>query len=391
MYKVLSAAERQDLLARSRCYAEISLPNLQHNLKEVRRFLRPGSQICGVVKADAYGHGSVEIARALSEGGVRYLAVSCLGEALTLKEAGVPQSLIILGPNLPEAAPILQKFDLRQALTSEAEAIAYSRYLDPNLPDLKFHLKLDTGMSRHGFRCISPEQEKASLAAIARLAELSGIQLEGVFTHFATASDDGNTLYEEQIACFQRTLADLAAQGQHFELVHCANSASIVVKPELDYNLVRAGIILYGGRDEACFRTKTDLRPVMTLKARLSACYELEAGDHVSYGASYTAARRMRIGVVECGYADGLLRELSGKAVFSLHGQPLQQIGRICMDRCMVDLTQAPQAQAGEYVTLFGGQGSDFVDAAEQAARAGSISYELFSLVSQRVPRIYIS
>ncbi|MDO5015493.1 MAG: alanine racemase [Eubacteriales bacterium] len=390
MYKNLSVAERKDLITRSRCFAEISLPNLRHNLNEVKRFVRPGTKICGVVKADAYGHGPLEIARALAEAGVRYLAVSCLGEALELKEAGIPQTLFILGPNLPEAAPILQEFGLRQALTSEAEALAYSRYLDPDLPDLKFHLKLDTGMSRHGFRCINEAQEKASLAAIARVAQLPKIKLEGVFTHFATASDDGNALYDEQIACFQRTVAALSAQGQKFELIHCANSASILVKPELDYNLVRAGIILYGGRDEDYFRAMTDLKPVMTLKARLSACYELEAGDHVSYGATYTAERRMRIGVVECGYADGLLRNLSGKAVFSLHGQAIQQIGRICMDRCMVDLSNAPQAQAGEYVTIFGGQGSDFVDAAEQAARAGTISYELFSLVSKRVPRIYI-
>lgn len=375
-----------------RCYAEISLANLTHNIQVVKQYLEPGSRICAVVKANAYGHGAVPIARHCQQQGIKHFAVACLSEAASLRAAGIRDAILILGPTCPEKVGKLVELQAAQTISSYAEAAALSqawqKLAEPKLP-LTLHVKLDTGLSRHGFAVNRPEERTAAVQAVRQLQTLPGLQLEGVFTHFATAASQDPTFLDLQAERFRLALAAFREANIVIPLIHSANSAVIARHPELDYNLVRPGIMLYGSRDGDCFLQQAGLKPVMTLKARISAIRHLHKNDRVSYGGTFVAPVDMPIAIIECGYADGLLHSLSDRAIFSCKGQAIRQIGRICMDRCMLDMRGIKNVDVGDYVTLFGGSGEDYIDPEIQAERAGTISYELFSLITPRVPRIY--
>ena len=379
----------QKILAKSRCWVEISESRLRHNLREIRKHVPPTSSLLAVVKANAYGHGAAQVARIALEEGARYLAVACLEEALELREAGVTAPILILSPSPAETVPLLCRYGITQTVGSAEEARGYLSHHISDLPALKLHIKFDTGMGRLGWS-LREEDREQSMAEILSLKDISAFDFEGALTHFATASAEDESYHELQFSRFQSAVCQLRQEGFSLPLAHCANSATIVRRPDMAMDMVRAGIILYGGRDGDFMKTAIDLQPVMCLKAKISAIRELAAGEGISYGLLYRTPERMRIGIVECGYADGFQRALSGKALLSLHGQRVPQLGRICMDRMMVDLRATPEARVGDVLTLLGGDSRDFVDPDEQAERAGTISYELFCDISQRVPRFYL-
>ncbi len=365
----------------ARSWAEISLENLEHNFRTLQARLPEGSLCLGVVKADSYGHGALPVARRLEELGCGYLAVATPPEAAQLREGGVTLPILILGPSPAACAPDLAALDITQAIGDLEQARAMSAALRPG-QTLTVHAKLETGMGRTGFPAQGPGFED-----LIQAMALPGLDFEGVFTHFAMADVPGDPYTAEQYARFRAAVERAEeASGKKFRLVHCSNSGAVIHTPaEYAEDMARPGIALYG-----LFPDKetegVDLRPVMALKSRVAAVTRHRAGDTIGYGRTYVCPRDMRIAVLPLGYGDGLHRTLSNQLEVELCGQRVKQIGRICMDLCMLDVTDLPQAQVGSVATVFGG----LISADEQADKAGTISYELCCALTPRVPRVYL-
>ena len=364
-----------------RSWAEIDLRNIEHNYRTLKARLPEGTICLGVVKADSYGHGALPVARRLQALGCGYLAVATPDEAAQLREGGVRLPILILGPGSPECAAELADLGVTQAVGNLAQARALSAALRPG-QTLKVHAKLETGMGRTGF----PTDEEGIGSLCAAMA-LPGLDFEGIFTHFAMADVPGDPYTAEQDGRVRDGIERAqAGSGKRFRLIHCANSGAVIHTP-LEYacGMARPGIALYGYFPDDVTEG-IDLRPVMALKSRVAAVTTHKAGDTIGYGRTYTCPRDMRIAVLPLGYADGLHRSLSGKLEVELYGVRVRQIGRICMDLCMLDVTDLPEVQVGSVATVFGG----LVSADELAEKAGTISYELCCAVSPRIPRVYL-
>ena len=366
-----------------RSWAEIDLRNIEHNYRTLKARL-PEKAIClGVVKADSYGHGALPVARRLQALGCGYLAVATPDEAAQLRAGGIRLPILILGPGSPDCAPDLADLGVTQAVGSLAQAKALSAALRPGQA-LTVHAKLETGMGRTGFPA-----DEAGVGELCQAMALPGLDFEGAFTHFAMADvpGAGDAYTKEQYARFRRGIDMAQARsGKTFRIVHCANSGAVIHTP-LEYacDMARPGIALYGYFPDEVTEG-IDLRPVMALKSRVAAVTTHKAGDTIGYGRTYTCPRDMRIAVLPLGYADGLHRSLSNKLEVELCGVRVKQIGRICMDLCMLDITDLPEAQVGSEATVFGG----LVSCDELAAKAGTITYELCCAVSPRIPRVYL-
>ena len=375
-----------------RTWAEISLDNLEHNYHALRSQTPEGCKFLGVIKADAYGHGAVPVSGTLSELGCEYLAVSNLEEAVQLRRGGIRTPVLILGYTPPEHADTMVFMDL----TQEIHSMDYARALEERLRGtnyiLNVHLKLDTGMGRIGFLAYGGHSELAQLRAFSQLTHL---RAEGVFTHFSAADSrlaDDEAYTETQYARFQAALAELESCGIRPALRHCANSAVTILHPEYSLDMVRGGIALYGCAPDRDCAGLLDLRPVMTLRTTIAQIRDVAAGTPISYGRTFTAPHDLRMAVLPVGYADGLSRSLSGKARFRLHGADVPVIGRICMDMCMVDITNVPQAKVGDELTLFGyDEDGQCVPVERLAEASGTISYEILCTLSKRIARLYYS
>ena len=370
-----------------RTWVEISLENVAHNCRVMREKLPAGCRFLGVVKADGYGHGAVPVARRLAEAGAEYLAVACIDEAAELRRAGIRLPILILGVTPPELALRLAELELTQAVGDLETARRMSELLAGTGKTLKIHVKLDTGMGRLGF----PAESDSVLQEMAALLRLPGLYAEGIFTHLAVSDEpDGEAYTWLQFQRFIRTAESLEKiTGCRFAIKHCANSGAMINYREFCLDMVRPGIATYGmypGPDKGGL----ELRPAMQLRSRIAAITEHAAGDTISYGRTFTAMAPMRIAVLPIGYADGLHRVLSNRMEVLIHGQRARQIGRICMDMCMVDITHIPTCTVGDVATIFGRDGDAFIPVEEQAEKAGTISYELVCAVSRRVPRIYV-
>ena len=355
------------------------------NMRAIRASLPAGTKYLGVVKADAYGHGAVPVARALEENGADYLAVACLAEALELREAGVSMPILILGNTPPAEVPQLLAHDITQTVADSDSAAGFSAAACAEGRTLRVHMKIDTGMSRLGFLCDEAHTDE-SVGAVAACCALPGLEPEGIFMHFAVSDEPGEeakAYTQRQFARFTAVIAALEARGVRFALRHCAATGGTLFYPQYALDMVRPGILLYGYGDPA---GRLGLRPGMTLKSRVSAVKVYPAGTKISYGGTFTCARETRMGVIPVGYADGLHRTLSNKARFWTKDGFAPQRGRICMDMCMIDLTELPGVGVGDEVEIFG----DHADLEALAAQAGTISYELLCAVSPRVPRIYL-
>ena len=375
-----------------RTWAEISLDNLEHNYRALRARTPQGCKFLGVIKADAYGHGAVPVSGTLSELGCEYLAVSNLEEAVQLRRGGIRTPILILGYTPPEYADTMVFMDL----TQEIHSLDYARALEERLRGtnyiLNVHLKLDTGMGRIGFLAYGEHSELPQLAAFSQLTHL---RVEGAFTHFSAADsrrEDDERYTELQYARFTSALAELDGCGIRPTLRHCANSAVTILHPEYSLDMVRGGIALYGCAPDVDCEGLLDLRPVMTLRTTIAQIRDVAAGTPISYGRTFTAPRDLRMAVLPIGYADGLSRGLSGKVSFRLRGQDVPVIGRICMDMCMVDITNVPDAKVGDELTLFGYDEDGARVPVERLAEAsGTISYEILCTLSKRIARLYYS
>ncbi len=368
-----------------RTWAEIDLDALEHNYRRARTLTGPGVRYLGVVKADAYGHGAVQIGRKLESLGADYLAVSSLDEARELRHGGITMPVLILGHTPPDMVPELIRYHITQAVSALAKAEEYSAAAAACGGTLRVHIKVDTGMSRLGFLVRGSHFERG-VAAIAAACALPGLDAEGIFTHFAVADEDGEedeAYTREQFGLFTAVIDALAQRGRTFAIRHCANSGALARYPEMYLDMVRPGIALYGAGADA---QRLDLWPVMSLKTCISTIKVFGPDTTVSYGRTFRAAERTRMGVLPIGYADGFFRGLSNRASVLTDQGPAPIRGRICMDMCMVDLTELPDVHVGDAVEIFGQR--QRVD--DLASMLGTIPYELTCAVSKRVPRLYL-
>ncbi len=371
-----------------RTWAKINLSNLEHNYLALRELLPDGCRFMGVVKADAYGHGAVPVARRLEELGADYFGVACLDEAIELRRAGIRTPILILGHTPPEYAADLLRYDITQTVFDPETAAALSETAAASGERLKIHIKADTGMSRFGILCDEESMDR-SVHLIAGISMLPGLNPEGIFTHFSAAdTDEEYTML--QLTRFLTALDKLHELGVTFQIRHCASSAAVLNYPCAHLDMVRPGIALYGHYPAEGMEPLCRLIPVMELKTRIAAVRDLPKGTSVSYGRTHVLNRDSRLAVLPVGYADGFLRLFSDRLEVLVHGRRARLVGRVCMDLCMVDVTDIPGTACGDVATVYGADGVSFQPVEEGARLAGTISYELLCAVSQRIPRIYI-
>lgn len=374
-----------------RTWAEIDLDAAAHNYHEIREALQPGVKMCCVVKADAYGHGAEQLAHLYERLGAQWLAVSNLEEAIQIRACGVGLPILILGYTPPTEAKRLADLNIAQAVLSEKYAQQLNAQAQAAGVRVRAHIKLDTGMSRIGFLYQDEQRDAGSLQEIARVSALQNLLPEGIFTHFAVADEggDGENFTRQQYRCFTGAIEQLENMGVRFRIRHCDNSAGLMDYPEFQLDMCRPGVILYGMMPSGKVHRQLDLQRVMRLKSVVSLVKTLPAGVPVSYGCTYRTARETKVATVPVGYADGYPRLLSGKVDVLIRGRRAHSIGRICMDQMMVDVTDIPDVQEDDLVTLIGADGSDAVTADEMAEKIGTINYEITCGISKRVPRIY--
>ena len=368
-------------MAKRAVWAEIDLAAIEHNIQEIKKCIHGGARLCAVIKADAYGHGAIAVARKAVEQGASYLAVAVLSEALELRQAGFTEPILILGATPLEEADCVVENNITQTVFTLEAAEAIAQAARRCNRTAKVHLKVDTGMSRIGIR---PELA-GELAK--QISMLPGVELEGMFSHFALSDSRDKTYAKEQLARFELAIRKVEEKGVQIPIKHLANSAAILEMPETHFDMVRAGVILYGLWPSDEVEHVIELRPAMKVCAKLVYIKTMESGAPISYGCTFHTARQSRIATLPVGYADGYTRLFAGKAVVELHGQRVPVVGSICMDQCMVDVTDVPQAVEGDAVVLFG---SPTLPADEAAGWLGTINYEIICMVSPRVPRIYI-
>ena len=367
-----------------RTWAEIDLDNLAHNFGVIRRQVGPDAKLLGVVKADAYGHGAVRVAKRLEQLGAAYLAISNIDECAELRDGGVTLPVLMLGYTPADQGERIVRLDMTQAVPNVETARAYDDAAARAGKPMKVHIKLDTGMGRLGFQCDDAHFD-ASLRDILEVLQLKHLDVEGVFTHFAVSDEDApehvafTGLQHER---FQRMIGAVEQTGFRFRLKHCCNAGGIASYPEWAGDMVRCGIILYGTGDLA---ERMGMKPVMRLKTTVATVKDFDPETSVSYGRTYFTDRLERIAVLSIGYADGLHRALSNKlTVLTPYGEA-KQVGRICMDMCMIDATAQPELKPGDEVEIFG----ERMLCETAAKQCGTISYELLCAASKRVPRIY--
>lgn len=369
-----------------RTWSEINLDSLKFNYNTIRKKIGGNVKFLGVVKADAYGHGSINVAKTLEEIGADYLAVSSIDEAMELRVNGIKMPILILGHTPREQVARLIEYDITQAVTCRAKAVEYSEEAVKLGKTLKVHIKVDTGMSRLGYLCEGDYFDNG-IKGICEALNMQGLYAEGIFTHFAVSDEPGEDCYEytmHQFKLFKDVCAEVERRvGRRFEIKHCANTGAVARYPETYMDMVRPGLLLYGYGE---FAAKMGLKPVMTLKTTVSTIKIYPAGTKISYGGIYTTDKTTRIGVLPYGYADGFFRSLSNKCKLYTADGPACVRGKICMDMCMLDITDMMNVEVGSEIEIFG-EKNPIEDLCEIA---GTIPYELTCAVSKRVPRKYI-
>ena len=370
-----------------RVKAVVSLDAIAHNFEEMKKNIADGTKIVAVIKADGYGHGAEAIARLIEE--YEYIwgfAAATAEEAIQLKDAGVKKPVLILGLVFEEYFQELIQKEVRMTVCDYDMAKALSEEAVRQGRQVHIHIGLDTGMSRIGF-ADKPE----SVEEIKRIAALSNIEIEGMFTHFARADETDKSPAEDQLKRYLAFVELLEKAGVQIPLKHCSNSAGIIRMPEANLNMVRAGITIYGIYPSAeVERDIVKLLPAMELKSHVAFVKNLPAGTAISYGGTFASETDLRVATIPVGYADGYPRTLSNKGWVLIHGQKAPILGRICMDQFMVDVTHIADVKHGDEVTLIGKDGDECIHIDELGDLSGRFSYEFACDISKRVPRVYI-
>ncbi|BAQ15020.1 putative alanine racemase [Clostridium botulinum] len=365
-------------------WAEIDLDNLQHNLKQIKKICG-NKEIIGVIKANAYGHGAMEIAPTLLENGVSRLAVAVLSEAMELRMSGVKEPIMILGYTPWALGDMLLDNDIEQSVYSYNDALELSKIAVLKRKILKIHIVVDTGMGRIGFL-----PTKESVEDVYKISKLPNIEIEGIFSHFSSAdeSDKDYTLY--QMNKYNAFINELEEKNIQVPIKHIANSAAIIDLENTHLDAVRAGIIMYGYYpSNYVLRNNINLKPVMSLKTSIVHIKKVSSGEYISYGRTFKTKRESIIATLPIGYADGYNRLLSNKGKVIVNGKLAPVIGRVCMDQCMIDVTFIENLKVGDVVTIMGEENGVSYTAEDIASQIGTISYEVICNVNKRVPRVY--
>lgn len=367
-------------------WAEINLDNLAFNMRQIRKISK-SKDIIGVVKADAYGHGALDVAPVLLENGATSLAVAVVSEGVELRRGGIEAPIMILGFTPPSLIDNLLKYDIEQTVFSFDYAKELSRIAQRKHKKAKIHIALDTGMGRIGFL---PNEE--SIHEVEKISELPNIEIKGLFSHFATADEKNKEYASYQLNNFNKFYEALKRRGVNIKIRHIANSAAIIDLPETHFEAVRPGIILYGYYpSEEVYRSKIELKPVMELKTNIAHIKNVPSGQYISYGRKFQSSRESVIATLPVGYADGYTRLLFNKAKVIINGKFAPVVGRICMDQCMVDITDIEgEVKVGDEVILIGERNGVELNAEHIAEMLGTISYEVICMITKRVPRVYI-
>ena len=370
----------------SRVYATVNLDAVASNMKSMRDNLPASTLIMGSVKADGYGHGSVPVAKTIEPYVFGY-AVATIDEGIILRRHGINKTILILGVTHESRYEDLLRYDIRTAMFQYEKAKKLSDLALKQGKKAVVHLALDTGMSRIGMKA---DREHAKEAAA--IAALEGIEVEGLFTHFARADETDKSAYEEQYRRYKEFLGYLKELGVKIPIRHCSNSAGIVESLESNHmDMVRAGIAIYGmyPSDEVDHNS-VKLTPAMEIKSCITYIKEIEAGTAVSYGGTFVADHTMKVATIPVGYGDGYVRSLSGKGDVLIHGKRAAILGRICMDQFMVDVTDIPDVQEDDEVTLLGSDGAECITMEELAEKSGGFHYEMICDIGKRIPRVYL-
>ena len=370
----------------SRIQADIDLDAFIFNLNSIKNNIKEETQIITVLKADGYGHGALPLAKeAEKEPRVWGIAVATVEEAMELRRGGIKKPLLILGYTYEEDYDLIAEEELRPTVFKLSMAKKLSQAALRKGKTVKAHIKIDTGMSRIGYR----DLEKA-VPEILEISRLPGLEIEGLFTHFARADEKEKTPANLQLEKYQAFQKALKEAGLKIPLCHCSNSAGIIRMPEANMDAVRAGIILYGlYPSEDVEKEPVPLKPLMTLKSHIAYIKTLEPGVQISYGGTYTTQKETRVATIPVGYADGYARGLSNKGWVLIRGKKAPVLGRICMDQFMVDVTEIPEARELDEVILLGKSGDQQITMEELGELSGRFNYEFACCISKRVPRIY--
>ncbi|WP_300278002.1 alanine racemase [Peptacetobacter sp.] len=363
-------------------WAEIDLDAFKKNLKNIRNILTNNEAICGIVKADAYGHGAVEIARTLEENDVEYLAVSRAEEAMELRRKQVELPILILGYTPELRYKDIIRNDVMFTIYSKEDAEKLNKVAEELEMDAKVHIKIDTGMNRLGFKVT-----EESIKDIKEISKMSRIRIKGMFTHFAASDELDKTFTNNQGEKFKYITKRLKEEGVNIPLLHTANSAATVDCEDMRFDMVRAGIIMYGcyPSDEV-MKERVPLEPVMTIKTKVSHVKVIEPGEKISYGCTYEAKEKEKIATLAIGYADGFVRGRKNPKV-CIKGKYYDVVGRICMDQCMIKIGMEDDINVGDEVIVFGKGG---VSISEFANDCDTISHEIMCNISRRIPRVFI-
>jgi alanine racemase len=372
------------MLSRRPVWAEIDLNAIKHNIKTIRGFLKTDTLFMAVVKANAYGHGAKKIAELAVESGVDRLGVALVEEAVELRDAGINIPIHILNEPPVSYSSFISEYNLIPSVCSFSVAKAISESAVKHNKEVKVHIKVDTGMNRLG---LFPEEVVSFIRSIEKLP---GLKIEGIFTHFAIADQPENNYTLRQLEKFNNLTVELKKENINIPIIHAANSAATILFNQSHYDMVRIGIALYGLHPSGSTKGLVDLRPAISLKARISYIKNILSGDKVSYGLTYTSSEDTTIAVLPLGYADGYTRLLSNKSQVLVNGKRANTVGTICMDQFMVDVGDIGNINVGDEVVLMGNQGIETISSDELAAILGTINYEIVCMISDRVPRIYV-
>lgn len=378
-------------------WTEISLNAIRYNVQSLKKRVGKDTMLMAVVKADGYGHGAVKVAKTALKNGASRLGVARLPEAIKLREAGITEPILLFGQVYPSDVEMIAKhnititlFNVKMSEEIALEALRQGVYL-------KAHLKVDTGMGRLGLLPdhlrATPSINNDAAKEIKTISNLENLQLEGIYTHFASADAKDKTYTQYQLENFNLLLEELVKNGVSVKMCHAANSAAIIDLPQQAcYDMVRAGISIYGlYPSHEVYKSNVPLKPAMSLKSIITSIKEVPTGFSVSYGMKYITQVRTKIAIVPVGYADGYPRKLSSNGFMLVRGKRAPIAGRVCMDQTMIDVGHVPMVRPGDEVVLIGKQGNEEITVDEIAKNTGTINYEIVSLLSARLPRIYAS
>ncbi|MFR7990683.1 MAG: alanine racemase [Anaerovoracaceae bacterium] len=369
-------------------WAEINLTNLDYNIKRIREKVGPDREIIGVIKADAYGHGSIMCAKVLRENGVKTFAVATLQEAVTLRKAGTKEDIIMLGLTPDLYADVIAEYDITPVVCDSANAKAISDAAEKMGKTVSGLIAIDTGMGRIGYLA---DEIETSIEDIKRIEALSHFKIKGLFSHMSTADAADKTFSHEQEAKYNAFFQALVKSGINVPVRTLANSASIMELPSVYFEAVRPGIILYG-----CYpsnevdRNQLSIKPVMSVKANIVHVKNVPENFSVGYGRKYISEKPARIATIALGYADGDPRPYSSQAKVIVNGVVCPIAGNICMDQCMIDVSAVPDVKVGDEVIVMGSDGVNSILADDIAEATGTINYEICCAFGQRLPKVYV-